>query len=161
MAQNSTQRHSIINLLGRNLEKNGHISLLTLSTWNRNFKKENNRFINYKKSYELQRLNSLSRKATKEQKVQTRQILLFLNDEHRRCTYRAFGEAVGIYPIHVTSLLLGAPSTYTSWVVSSKTGQPNHHDGESTHLELEEFDIIIRDGEELNNLTMSYLKSCT
>ena len=75
-------------------------------------------------------------------------ILIYLNANKIRCTYKAIGEVIGVNPRSV-GLWLGQKSRKTSWVVNAKTSKPTDFDSDQIHPLLEEKEYIIRSGYEL------------
>ncbi len=93
---------------------------------------------------------------TIDQKKQAHKLLLFLNNEKRRCTYKAFGQVLGIFQRSVSTQLLGEQHPYLSWVVNSKTGKPSNYEPQNLHPDLYTNEHIIRDEQELRALADHY-----
>ena len=77
-------------------------------------------------------------------------ILIYLNANQIRCTYKAMGEVIGVPPQFV-GLWLGKRSRKTSWVVNAKNGKPTGFHSDQMHPRLEENKYIIRSGAELEH----------
>lgn len=77
-------------------------------------------------------------------------ILIYLNANQIRCTYKAMGAVIGIPPQFV-GRWLGKRSKKNSWVVNAKSGKPAGFHSDQMHPRLEANKYIIRSGVELEH----------
>lgn len=75
-------------------------------------------------------------------------IVAFLNTEHRRATYGAVGEALGL-PAQTIGGMLGRRRPEASWVVSAETLEPTGYGAGDKHAALHERPEVITTGLEL------------
>jgi hypothetical protein len=75
-------------------------------------------------------------------------IIAFLNGEHRRATYGAVGEALGLPPQTVGGML-GQRRPEASWIVSAETLEPTGYEAPEKHAALHEHPEVITTGLEL------------
>lgn len=154
------QRQKITQIFIQNYKKFGYLSLESLATWDIKVRKTNGLLINVKKQYDPKLKSNEERQGERmtplEQKTQADKLLAFLNNEKRRCTYKAFGGVLGIFQRCVSTQLFGEQDPYLSWVVNSKTGKPSNYEPQNLHPELYTNEYIIRDEEELRALAEHY-----
>jgi hypothetical protein len=75
-------------------------------------------------------------------------ILAFLNQEHRRATYGAVGEALGL-PAQSVGGMLGERRPEASWVVNADTLEPSGYSQAEKHPALHERSDVATTGLEL------------
>lgn len=75
-------------------------------------------------------------------------IVAFLNQEHRRATYGAVGEALGL-PAQAVGGMLGPRCAEASWVVNADTREPSGYSTADKHAALHERSDVITTGLEL------------
>lgn len=76
------------------------------------------------------------------------EILEFLSEEKRRCTYKAIGDVIGVYHRNVNETYLGKRRAKASWVVRKKNGLPYGYNPEKLHP-LFRKKRVIESGDEL------------
>jgi hypothetical protein len=75
-------------------------------------------------------------------------IVAFLNAEHRRATYGAIGESLGL-PAQTAGGMLGQRRAEASWIVSAETLEPTDYGAGDEHAALHERPEVITTGLEL------------
>ena len=61
------------------------------------------------------------------------EILEFLNEEKKRCTYKAIGDVIGVYHRNVNERYLGKRREEASWVVRKRDGLPSGYSPDKLH----------------------------
>ena len=69
-------------------------------------------------------------------------IVAFLNAEHRRATYGAIGESLGL-PAQTAGGMLGQRRAEASWIVSAETLEPTDYGAGDEHAALHERPEVI------------------
>lgn len=76
------------------------------------------------------------------------EVLKFLNEEKRRCTYKAIGDVIGVFHRNVNERYLGERRAEASWVVRKEDGLPSGYNPNKLHP-LFRKKRVIESGDEL------------